>query len=274
MTDLTDWIGSERTVAETIDASPVAKLAVILGRDVPAVETGGTLPPMWHWLYFSEAAGAAEIGEDGHPRRGTFLPPVPLRRRMFAGSRTEFARPMVLGSSVRLRSVVTDVSEREGRSGPLVFVTIRDVYTGDRGPLLSEERDRVHPPATPLARVAGGGAPPPAPWSATASFDPVMLFRFSSVTFNGHRIHYDLPYARDVEGYPERVVHGPLLALLLLELAHSHGAEAPSRFGVRARAPVFCGEEAHLRGTPSPTGCRLAAYRTDGTAAVTASFDH
>ena len=217
MTRLTDWIGRTETATETLRPFPADALAATLDRDESYPE-GAALPDLWHWLYFLPLHKLSESGRDGHAARGGFLPPVPLPRRMWAGSRFRFHAPLRVGVQALRRSTILKVEEKQGRSGPLCFVTVgHELIDGDTL-CIAEEHDIVY------REDPAPGAPAPAPQPApegsafhrVISPDPVLLFRYSALTFNGHRIHYDQPYATGVEGYPGLVVHGPLLATLLM----------------------------------------------------------
>jgi len=239
---LRTWIGRTETRSDLVTAVPMAALSATLDRNdaVPAI--GTAVPPLWHWLYFLPISPLSEAGPDGHPKRGGFLPPVPLPRRMFAGGRFEFHRPLRVGETITRNSHITDVSGKEGRSGKLVFVTVRHEIANAAGVALSEEHDIVYR-ENPRA-----DAPVPKPQAARTdeSFsrgiapDPVQLFRYSALTFNSHRIHYDRSYVTEVEGYPGLVVHGPLIATLLADLLRRNFPQAVVRnFSFRASRPLF-----------------------------------
>ena len=236
------WVGREETVADVIDAGRARAMQAALDDRAPPLDVGDPLPPLWHWLYFWTVAPAAALGPDGHPERGGFLPPIELPRRMWAGSRVAFHRPLPLGAQATRRSTITDVTFKAGRSGPLAFVTVRHEIGDDQGPCLTDEHDIVYraaarPDETPRP---GDPAPAEATWRREVRADPVLLFRYSALTFNGHRIHYDLPYATGTEGYPGLVVHGPLLATLMVELVRARHPEAPvTAFAFRALRPIF-----------------------------------
>jgi len=240
------WIGREQLLEDVID--PVRARAMQATLDdtgaapEPPLVVGAALPPLWHWLYFWTVAPWGKLGPDGHAARGGFLPPIPLPRRMWAGSRITFHRPLPLGATARCHSRIADVRLKDGRSGQLAFVTIRhEVSTGDT-PCLSDEHDIVYREESRPGAAPGPGEPAPAgaPWVRVVRPDPVLLFRYSALTFNGHRIHYDRPYATGVEGYPGLIVHGPLLATLMLELARKNRPEATiARFEFRALSPIF-----------------------------------
>jgi 3-methylfumaryl-CoA hydratase len=266
--DLRAWTGRTEARVDTITAAPQAALSATLDRDDPPPQEGTTVPPLWHWLYFTPVTLAREIGPDGHARRGGFLPPVPLPRRMWAGGRLAFSDPLRVGDIAARTSRIADVSVKSGRSGSLVFVCVNHVITTARGTALSEEHDIVYrdPPQQ------GAAAPQPQPAPRDEDFarpivpDPVLLFRYSALTFNGHRIHYDRTYVTEVEGYPGLIVHGPLIATLLLDLLRRHLPQARvMHFAFRAVRPLFdihrfevCGREER-----ADSGRRFALWARD-----------
>ena len=270
-----EWVGRSEAVTDTITPVPARLLTATIDRDDPPYKAGDALPPGWHRLYFLTAVRPGEVGEDGHPRRGEFLPPVPLPRRMFAGGRMVFHRPLRIGETVTRTSEIRSVEGKQGKSGDLVFVTIRHGFAGPQGLALEEFQDLVY---REEAGRSGDGATPPvaleqAPWQRTIRPDPVMLFRYSALTFNGHRIHYDHPYVTEVEGYPGLIVHGPLIATLLLDLVRRERPTAElAEFSFRARRPLFSPNPFTVRGWPAPDGrgVRLAAANAEGVAAMTA----
>jgi 3-methylfumaryl-CoA hydratase len=178
------------------------------------------LPELWHWLYFLPHARQSEIGPDGHPKRGGFLPPVPLPRRMWAGGRLEWIKPLVVGDAIERTSTIQSVTHKSGRTGDLIFVLVRHEISNAAGIALTEEHDIVYrdAPAPDDKPVTPTAAPSDATWTKTIHPDDVLLFRYSALTFNGHRIHYDRRYVTEVEGYPGLIVHGPLIATLLVDL--------------------------------------------------------
>ncbi|MFQ5958379.1 MAG: MaoC family dehydratase N-terminal domain-containing protein, partial [Alphaproteobacteria bacterium] len=267
------WVGRRRSAEDVIAPGPVARLAATLDRDDPPPAAGDALPPGWHWLYFLHATPHKGLGPDGHDVRGGFLPPVALPRRMWAGGRMTFGEPLRIGESARRESEIVSITPKEGRAGALVFVTVRHVFSGEGGTAVEEEHDVVYREA-PQA-----GAPEPAPamppqapaWEHRVDPDPVLLFRFSALTFNGHRIHYDRDYATGVEGYPGLVVHGPLTAILLLDLLRrSLPDRAPARFDYRALVPLFDTAPFTVAGAPGEDGrsAALWAARPDGAMAM------
>ena len=236
--DFSAWIGRSETVEDTITTAPVAGLAATFDRACPDRE----LPSLWHWAYFTPKPPAHLIGPDGHPKRGDFLPPIALPRRMWAGGRTWFDAPLLIGDTVSRRSTIKRIDTKQGRSGTLIFVTLSHDISTPRGVAVREEHDLVFrdnpkpddPPPTP------GPAPTNPDFSREIAPDPVLLFRYSALTFNSHRIHYDRPYATGVEGYPGLVVHGPLIATLLLDLIRRERPEAVVKeFDFKAVSPLF-----------------------------------
>ena len=239
---LRTWVGRTEARSDLAMGVPMAALSATLDRDDPEPVNGTVIPLLWHWLYFLPLSPLSDAGPDGHPIRGGFLPPVPLPRRMFAGGRFEFHRPLKVGEAITRTSRITDVSGKEGRSGTLVFVTVRHELAGAAGVAMTEEHDIVYR-ENPRADV-----PAPKPQAARADEvfsreiapDPVLLFRYSALTFNSHRIHYDRPYVTDVEGYPGLIVHGPLIATLLVDLLRRNFPQANVRsFRFRALRPLF-----------------------------------
>jgi 3-methylfumaryl-CoA hydratase len=264
---LADWIGRSMSVTETASAWPIQAMAATLDRTDPVPQAGSAIPPGWHWLYFNPAAPASELGADGHPKRGGFLPPVPLPRRMWAGGRLRFERPLTVGAVVTRDSTIAEVTVKRGRSGTLVFVTVRHALSDEDGLCLTEEHDIVYrePPDPAAAPAAPVVAPADQIWRRDVLPDPVMLFRYSALTFNGHRIHYDRPYVTEVEGYPGLIVHGPLIATLLLDLVRREApAQQVTAFSFRAVRPLFDGRPFTVNGVPTAGGCRLWAADGEG----------
>jgi 3-methylfumaryl-CoA hydratase len=348
---LKDWQPGSVQMSRRVDPWSAAAFAGLIGAPVPPLETGDPLPPMWHWFTLLEHPAQAELGADGHPARGPFLPPIPGRRRMWAGGRLRLAAPISIGAQLSARSTVAAVSVKSGRRGQLAFVTVRHELSVDGGPAGVEEQDIVYrsepnqtaprrkkpdspeppetpgapaapqppetpgapaapqPPETPGAPAAprppetpgtlaaprppenpgllaalqppeNPGAPaapgPSGAWRAELATDPVLLFRFSALTYNGHRIHYDRPYATEVEGYPDLVVHGPLLALLALELPRLHASgRAVRSFGYRLVRPAFVPatvvSEARLEG--ATVELTVAAKGAPASLTATATLD-
>jgi 3-methylfumaryl-CoA hydratase len=252
--NLTDWIGRSETVTDTVAPTPYAALSAMLDRDPQRPPVGTLLPALWHWLYFLPLHRQSEIGPDGHAKRGGFLPPVPLPRRMWAGSQFQFHSPLRVGDALMRTSTIHDVTEKSGRTGPLVFVKVRHEIQrdGEADVALTEFHDIVYreAPSAEQPATAPTTAPAISPWERKWVPDDVLLFRYSALTFNGHRIHYDRRYVTEVEGYPGLIVHGPMLATLLLDLLrHEKPDAAIARYEFKAVRPVFdinpffvCGE--------------------------------
>jgi 3-methylfumaryl-CoA hydratase len=253
-TNLRDWIGRSETVSDIVTATPYAALSATLDRSAERPPAGTPLPALWHWLFFLPLHRQSEIGPDGHAKRGGFLPPVPLPRRMWAGSQFQFNEPLRVGDAVTRVSTIHDITEKSGRTGPLVFVKVRHEISreGAADAAITEFHDIVYREAAKAEDVP----PPPqrapenAPWERQWVPDDVLLFRYSALTFNGHRIHYDRRYVTESEGYPGLIVHGPLIATLLLDLLrHQHPGAEVVRYSFKAVRPTFdihpffvCGE--------------------------------
>ena len=238
---IADWIGRQEVAFDVIDPRPMRLMQATLDHPV-SVKPGAALPPLWHWLYFSCPAPQKTIGADGHPQRGDFLPPVALPRRMWAGGRLTFERALRIAESVQKTSTIKDIKTKHGRSGELCFVTVNNAFHVNGEFRLAEEHDIVYR-GNP---VPGAQTPEPQPapdagdWQRLIEPDPVLLFRYSALTFNAHRIHYDRPYCLDVEGYPGLVFHGPLTATLLIGLVRENIPGAwISEFRYRAVSPLF-----------------------------------
>ncbi|MBM3482545.1 MAG: acyl-CoA dehydrogenase [Alphaproteobacteria bacterium] len=225
---LGSWVGRERVTTDIIAADRLARLAATLDRGDPDPKPGDPLPPCWHWMFFYESTPLAGVGPDGHPARGGFLPPIDKPRRMWAGSRIRFIDPPRVGEAVQRLSRIASVTEKEGKSGQLVFVTVVHEISTSRGLAISEEQDLVYRdlPAKGAPTPPALSAPSNAIWRRTINPSPVLLFRYSALTYNSHRIHYDLKYCQDIEGYPGLIVHGPLTATLLIDLVRRERPDA------------------------------------------------
>ena len=242
---LKDWVGRTQTADDLAAPFPMRALAATFDAGDPEPKNGDSMPPLWHWLYFLEAAPQSKIGTDGHAERGDFLPPVPLPRRMWAGSRFSFdGEPVRIGDTIRRTSEIKSVEPKKGSTGSMVFVTVKHTISGPQGVSFIEEHDIVYREAAKPGEKPKDPRPAPsdATWTRTIVPDPVLLFRFSALTFNGHRIHYDQPYVTGTEGYPGLIVHGPLLGMLQIELARrTHPDKVVRSFEFRALSPVFSG---------------------------------
>ena len=262
------WIGRSETAHDWVTEGRVAKLAATFGKAPPEV-----LPPGWHWILFTEAVPPQGLGEDGHPKRGGFLPPITLPRRMWAGGRITWHGDLGVGHAVTRSSTIRTVATKHGASGPLAFVTVAHAIADEQKLVLEEEHDIVYrgasPPGGGAAELPGTTLPPEGRWCRRFVADSLLLFRYSALTFNGHRIHYDHPYATEIEGYPGLVVHGPLIATLLLDLV---GEALPQRrlrrFAYRAHAPLFAGQPFFLTGGPQGEAIELKALDEAGRLAM------
>ena len=259
---LRTWVGRTESVEDEITAWPVKAMTATLDRSDPLPARGEPIPLGWHWLYFLEAKRESELAHDGHAKRGGFLPPVPLPRRMWAGGRFEFRRALKMGESARRDSEVVKVEPKRGKSGDLVFVTVRHTIIGSGDVTAIEEHDIVYREAAKPgeAQPAGKPAPERPSWTRSLAGDPVLLFRFSALIFNAHRIHYDLPYVVEEEHYPGLIVHGPLQATLLLDLCRRHSARQVARFDYRAMYPLFHTETFSVNGIPSADGASAEVW--------------
>jgi len=275
---LREWVGRTESRTDTLTAWPVAALAATLDRDDPEPKPGDPLPPGWHWLYFLETVRASGLAADGHAKRGGFLPPVALPRRMWAGGRIEFLRPLRIGDAMRRDSEIIKVDAKQGRSGNLVFVTVRHTVSTDGEPAVREEHDIAYRDAAKPGESAPPGKPAPtgAKWQRSLVGDPVMLFRYSALIFNAHRIHYDLDYVREEEHYPGLIVHGPLQTTLLLDLCRRHEPRPVKKLDYRALHPVFHTERFTVNGNPSADGKSAELWTANGAGVcamtATASF--
>ena len=270
-----DWIGREEERSERILGSVAEAMAATLDLErSPAA--GEALPPGWQWLFFNPPARRSVLGVDGHPRRGGFLPPIELPRRMWAGSRIRYLADLPVGAQATRRSRILRIENKAGKSGSLSFLTVQHTINCDGVLCISEEQDIVYREATPPGAVTArapqryDGVPQ---WSRNFEPDTTLLFRFSALTFNGHRIHYDQAYARNEEGYPDLVVHGPLTATLLQQFALEHGAGRPlARFDFRGATPLFVGRTFQLEGRQvEDDGLELWARGPDGELAMSAT---
>ena len=271
-TELKDWIGNQCSVTDVLTPWPLAALSATLDRRDPEPRTGDPVPPGWHWLYFLETSPASEVGPDGHPRRGDFLPPVQLPRRMWAGGRIEFARLLKVGETARRDSEIVSVESKQGRSGHLVFVTVRHNITASGSTAVTEEHDIVYrdAPQPDEPPPALKPAPADAAWRREVVADQVMLFRFSALIFNAHRIHYDIAYCHE-EGYPGLIVHGPLQTVLLLDLCRRNDSRPVRRLEYRALHPLFHFERFTVNGAPTMDGSQVALWTANAAGGYTMS---
>jgi 3-methylfumaryl-CoA hydratase len=253
------WLDRSETRHDLLSATALNGLAVTLDRDDPQAQPGTEAPPLAHWMCFAALARQSVLGPDGHPQRGGFLPAIDLPRRMWAGGRLQFHHALRAGDELTRRSRIATIDAKSGRSGPLAFVTVQHEIHSPRGLAISEEHDIVY------REAPQPGAAPPTPqradtgeaFSRSIVPDPVLLFRYSALTFNGHRIHYDRPYATEVEGYGGLIVHGPLIATLLMDLLRRHRPDATvRRFEFMAVRPLFDTHAFTLCGRPDSADAR------------------
>lgn len=273
MDDLAGWIGRTQTQEDEITRPALRRIAALLDMDAPGFVTGTPIPPHWYAMFFPEIARQSHLGADGHPRRGDFLPPVPLPRRMFAGRRVQFVGALRVGDVATKASEILAVTPKSGRSGAMVFVTIRHTISVGAAVALIEEQDVVYREAA----LPGAIAPPPpqapaAAWSETVTPTTPLLFRYSSVTWNTHRIHYDADYVRSVENYPDLVMNGGLTALLLIEGAIKR-LGPPKGLEIRNVSPLFVNQTVTLAGAaPADGAAAIWAANPDGGLATQVKF--
>jgi len=272
-----EWIGRGQTSADWITPSRVAAWHATLDHAAEPPRDGDPAPLGFHWTLAPQLARESELGPDGHARRGGFLPPIPLPRRLWAGSRVLFDRPLRVGERVERESRIDDIETKQGRSSALVFVTVRHTLATDEGVAIEEEQDLVYrelpSPAAQAAEVESGAGEDGAEWQRVMHPTETLLFRFSALTFNSHRIHYDRRYVSDVEGYPGLVVHGPLIATLLLDLMQTRVSAADvERFQFKAMRPTFDTSDFRVCGAAGDSDGHFKLWSTDnhGTRAVEA----
>jgi 3-methylfumaryl-CoA hydratase len=273
------WAPPMVETSRRVDPWPSAAFAALIDAPPPGLAPGTPLPPLWHWFTLLDHPATSAIGEDGHPAHGPFLPPIPGRRRMIAGGRLHQAGEIPYGAMLRARSSVASVTTKTGRSGELVFVTVRHELSADGVAVAVEEQDIVYrsePEGSPrrtMQRPATGEPEPAGTWRRTLPTEPVLLSRFSALTYNGHRIHYDSPYATGVEGYPDLVVHGPLLALLALELPRVHAVDARvAEFAYRLVRPAFSPDTVVAAGSRDGDSVEVAVAARGAAPSLTATL--
>ena len=266
---LKTWIGNSEQHHDIIAHQKVAALAASLNQTAPAA--GAPLPMLWHWMYFWSIAAQSELGEDGHPKRGGFMPPVPLPRRMWAGGRLRFHAALPIGCEATRTSRIVSVEAKNGKSGSLAFVTVEHAIAANDEVAIIEEHDIVYRDFPAVGAVAP--SPPAAPanalWNKVITPDPVLLFRYSALTFNGHRIHYDRSYATEVEGYPGLIVHGPLIASLLVGLLMEKMPAAQlASFSFKAISPLFDIDPFTVCGQPADDGLTIDLWAKNSQGAL------
>lgn len=284
MANYADWIGRRQTTVDTICSAVVRRMAGMMDNPVNFVD-GDTLPACWHWLFFNPIEIQSALGQDGHPLRGGFLPPIPQPRRMFAGSRLDWRADFKIGTLIERESTITSVETKSGRLGEMVFVTVQHLYRAEGVVLLEENQEIVYRSESTLAERDGLAAlarhvalrenehfafARHATYTQIVRPDPVLLFRYSAAAFIGHRIHYDVPYATGVEMYPGLVIHGPLIATMLVDI--SGRVAAPGRvlkhFEFRAKRPTFDISAFHLHAGLCEADGRVALWSSDNVGEV------
>lgn len=264
-TDFSAWIGRTEEAWDVLSRNLVKRIAATFGEAAPG--HGDALPHLWTWCFFQEPLPESQLGADGHPARGGFLPPADNRNRMWAGGRVEFIAPLKVGGEAHRLSTILHIEEKHGRTGALLFVTVRHDYSQDGRLCIREEQDIVYREPNPPKR--GSGTPSEAgEWSETITPTPTLLFRYSAITFNGHRIHYDHPYVTETEGYPGLVVHGPMIATLNLRaFVRAHPDKPVRHFAYRGVRPLTLPAAFQVSGCiDAPGKARLWAGNADGTA--------
>lgn len=265
---LESWIGKSETRIDYVTVPMVERLAATLDRDDPPPKPRDVLPIGWHSLLFPRIARRSMVGRDGHPKLGDFLPPVPLPRRMFAGRRTQFLADLLLGDEVTCTSTITSITPKQGKSGQMIFVGVRHAIDSPRGPAIIEDQDIVYREETPAAKSASAKAEPAkrtATWASEHVADEVTLFRYSALTFNGHRIHYDLPYVTQVEGYPGLVVNGGLNTLYMYELLRTRAPRRLKSMSSRNLSPVYANQPYTVCAEPSADGANAELWIVNNT---------
>ncbi|MEE2699111.1 MAG: MaoC family dehydratase N-terminal domain-containing protein [Pseudomonadota bacterium] len=271
------WVGSVQKSSDVVTPVPLACLNATLDRGDQEPQIGEELPPSGHWLYFLNPARQSEIDINGHAKKGEFLPPVPLERRMWAGGRLKFLAPLRIGDAIKRTSEIKDIQLKEGKSGSLVFVVVNHLVFGPDGLSIDEEHDivyRCEPNQNGPSRVLEKARVPK--WQRTIQADPILLFRYSALIFNSHRIHFDREYVTKKEGYPGLIVHGPLIATLLMDLCRRNNPnKALRRFDYRALSPIFDIGPFTINGCPEARGAELWALDQKGNVAMrgTAEFE-
>lgn len=262
---LRQWIGRTETAVDTLSPRLVAGYLAVLDDPNPERTEGDDAPLAVHWCLAPPTRPMSQLGLDGHPQRGGLLPPVPLPHRMWAGGRMELQGRFKVGDAVTRQSTVRDVVLKTGRSGALCFVTVDHAFTGPRGLAMTERHDIVYrAPRDPNAAPLQTPQAPPARWSYSVMADPVLLFRYSAITFNGHRIHYDRNHAIASEGYAGLVVHGPLQATMMLEYAARLRGISPQRFDYRGISPLIDGAVFTINADETAEGLHLWTAAADG----------
>lgn len=267
---LREWVGKTETHNDVLSSRHARLMAATLGQSQTDLVTGAPLPPLWHWLYFLTGEAPGALGRDGHPARGGFLPPVTLPNRMWAGGQLEFRAQIPLDAEVQKRSTVVSIDHKQGRSGELVFVKVQHelLYSGET--VVNEFHDIVYKGESAPGSAAAAEPMPVAQHTRRITPDSTMLFRYSALTFNGHRIHYDADYCRDTEGYPNLVIHGPLNATLLADFAQKVTTRPLKQFRYRGLKPSILGNELTINAISDGDQLTLWVSLPDGSVSMRA----
>ncbi len=271
---LLEWTNKTTEAEDTIRLQPANFMEATLNRP-PKLKEGDNLPPLWHWIYFLEAKPESDLGRDAHPKKGDFLPPIQLPRRMWAGGRFTFYNDLVIGEKAKKITTIKKIVEKEGSAGPLCFITLEHkIYSKDEISIIEEQdlvylQDQQGSKSLPLAQ----NNVEKADFSQEIHPSAILLFRYSALTFNGHRIHYDLDYAKNVEGYDGLVFHGPLTATLLLDLALKERKQPIKKYSFRGIAPLSNLDCFWIEGKSEDNAAILWARRKDGVVAMKAKAD-
>ncbi len=275
-TSLNDWIGRSIQVDDEISLSAVRRISAMVDRDPAELKRGDALPRHWYSMFFTANARQSQLGHDGHPRKGDFLPPIPLPRRMFVGRRVQFSGDLRIGDEAIKTSEIRAITPKHGKSGTLVFVTVRHTISAHGKPVVIEDQEVVYREAVASgsgkATASAALAPTDAAWIDTVAMDPVLVFRYSAVTWNGHRIHYDAQYAREQEGYPGCVMNGALTLHLLIDAASARVGRPLASLSGRLVKPLFVGHSLTLAGRETVDG-RLEAWAADEQGALAAQVE-
>jgi 3-methylfumaryl-CoA hydratase len=279
LNDLKRNVGRTETATDVVSAAQANLLRLTFARPEPELKDGDVLPPGWHVIYFTPRFGPGDLRADGTPAHSALMPDMPLPRRMFAGQGFRFHRPVRIGQKLRQETELTDIALKQGSTGTMVFTTVVSRIYAPDGLAIEDERRIVYREEVKAGERNQAPKREPAPadaaWRRTLTVDPILLFRFSALTFNSHKIHYDRDWATKTEGYPGLVVHGPLTQTLLIDFARDHAGGRPfTRFTTQARAPLFEGAPFELRGTPGANGCTLWAVTPEGTVAMSATVEY
>lgn len=278
-TILAEWIGKKESKTDVIDTKPANFLQATFNRQEKKFQEGDFLPPAWHWMYFLEATPMDELGRDGHAALGNFLPPVALLRRMWAGARLKFHNQIIFGETLNKTSEIKSVVRKSGRSGELCFVTVNHVLSSESEIKTEEDHDIVYREGSINSKDSNSKfAPEDSDFSTSIEPSSTLLFRYSALTFNGHRIHYDLDFCRNEEGYPGLVVHAPLTATLMLQLARKYFLEKNNNaifkeFNLKAVSPLFHNNLFSLHLKAAKDKCEIWANNHHGDLAMSATLD-